>query len=354
MSQKESGAEGGEDQSKGSLPPEATQHLSEYVASLSTLQKTELLQLLQGAKPKIVKPLVSDTGLRADGVNVDGADTGTARVLEENKIPKLPNFSGDSTSKCQTVYRVWEFEVLNLKNLFGEREIKRAIHRSVIGTAAQVLMRLGTEASLEQILEKFKLVFGSVVTNEQLLSTFYTAEQKPSESVAEWACRLEDLLCHPQLDNYTATQKNEMLKSKFFQGLAMENVKHAIRHRMTDGTYNEILVLARQAEEEKGAKGKAISKVQSVAVDPTQKMLDEIQKELKSLAIKVNQLENKIEKGKFQSKPKHLKTETKDEQPSGNLSVRPFTCNYCKKPGHMKRNCRKLLNTSSSAARSDP
>ena len=351
-----------------------TQNLSEYLQTLTEQQKLELLQLLQGAKPKTVKPEVK--------VDVDGRDTRQRRgdanvlgnnnlvqnddavvdqpgvVLEENKIPKLPFFSGDQ--KSPTIFRVWEFEVQNIRDSFSERIVKRAIHKSVSGTAAQVLMRLGKAATLQGILTKFDLVFGTVVTNEQILSEFYTAEQKSSETVAAWACRLEDLLCHPQLETTSPAQKNSMLKAKFFQGLVLDHVKNAIRHRVESGTYDEILVLARQAEEERGAKSKVVSKPQTVDSDPVSKKLDEIQKDLKSLTTKVNDLEGKIDKRKDQTKIKSAPqtgTGNPPKQPSSESQTSPsgiLRCNYCKKIGHLKRNCRKLLNASSSAARSDP
>lgn len=365
------GAVGGQKDPAGPPSTEVTQNLPEFIKTLTIAQQAELLQLLQGTKPK-VKPedqLVSqnandqrgdrrdrNAGNNAVNLEVD-RNEGVPRVLEENKIPRLPNFSGDS-SKGQTVFRVWEFEVTNLRTLFGEREVMRAIHRSVTGTAAQVLMRLGNDATLDQVLAKFKLVFGTVVTNEQLLSDFYSAQQKSSESVAEWACRLEDLLCHPQLDDITAEKRNSMLKAKFSQGLVLDNVKHALRHRMTDGTYDEILVLARQAEEEHRVKGKVVSKAQTVEADPMQKKLDDILKDLKSLSTKVNQLESKIDR-KPQGNSKPSQSGTSGSQPTSTSETstfpsRNFICNYCKKPGHVKRNCRKLLNASSSAARSDP
>lgn len=160
--------------------PKPKSKMAEVLEGLSDLERAELSQLLQGAKPKVPKPegasgdQVNRDPIGRDAVNADGGR------LDDRKIPSLPKFSG-SAAKNEPSFRVWEFEVQNLQSMFGEREVIRAIHHSVMGMAADALMRLGTDATVRQILDKFKLIFGTVVTNEHLLSSFYTAEQKTTE-----------------------------------------------------------------------------------------------------------------------------------------------------------------------------
>lgn len=353
------GPPGAEGQGAGVPPDTKAVDLTQLVLNLSALEKTELLQLLQGAKPKVIKPeaalgavgtppVLGNRDFAANRDNEAGSLNNPLRI-EENKIPRIPGFSGVS-SKSQPSFRVWEFEIENLKATFSEREIKRAIHRSVTGMAAEALMRLGNDATVSQILAKFKLIFGTVVNNEQLFSDFYTAVQKPSESIAEWACRLEDSLCHPQLDSIPSVQKNSMLKSKFFQGLSQEHIKQAIRHKLDASSYDELLVSARQAEEEHGLKSKVVSKPQ--IVDSTQKKLEEIQTTLKSLSTKVDQLDRKVNSSRKQP-DRSASTQPQDSTSPPVERSSNFTCYYCKKPGHIKRNCVKLLNLKSSAVGSN-
>lgn len=346
----------------GAMGPPDTKavDLPQLVLNLSALEKTQLLQLLQGAKPKVVKP---EAALGATGPppnpdnsnSADNRDDNAAGALnnpiriDENKIPRIPSFSGVS-SKSQPSFRVWEFEIENLKSTFSEREIKRAIHRSVTGMAAEALMRLGNDVTVSQILAKFKLIFGTVVNNEQLFCDFYTAVQKPSESIAEWACRLEDSLCHPQLDSISSATKNSMLKSKFFQGLSQEQLKQAIRHKLDSSSYDELLVSARQAEEEHRLKSKVVSKPQ--IVDSTQTKLEEIQSTLKSLSTKVDQLDRKVNSSRKQP-GRSASIQSQDSTGPSVERSSSFTCYYCKQPGHIKRNCVKLLNLKSSAVGSN-
>lgn len=357
-------------------PPTPKSKVAEYYEGLSALEKTELLQLLQGAKPKGATGGVTDTDVKSDnlatassvkteqseantdsgeplrrndGGDNDAQDISDARVLDERKIPKLPSFSGSGdTSKAQPSFRVWKFECDDLRGMFGEREVKRAIHRSVSGNAAKVLMRLGTNATVSQILNKFELIFGSVGNTEHLLAEFYTSQQKTSETVADWACRLEDTLCHPQLSSLSATQKNEMLKTKFFHGLVHEQIRNALRHRLADGTYDELLILARQAEEEQSVK-KVVSKVQTT--DPVLAKMEELQKSLLELTGKVKQIEEKVRQP---GPPRKAPTQAaSNDQASSSQPACNLRCYYCKQLGHVKRNCPQLLNKLSSAARSD-
>jgi hypothetical protein len=314
--------------------------LADLFNKLSAVDKTNFLGRLQGAIPKKGPP-AEQQPLNA----VDNVVPGQRRSLDDSKLPKLPKFSG-TPDKKEPSFRLWRFAVDNLGESFGEREVKRAIHQSVTGIAAETLMRLGKNATLIQILEKFEHVFGTVTSVEKLLADFYTAQQKSSETIAEWACRLEDIVSHPKL-NLQIGEKEQMLKSRFFYGLHSESIKNAIRHRFTEGRYEELLILAREAEDE-GKVGKAVAKPQTV-VDTEQSKLDSILKQIKDLQSKMAEYDKRL--GKFQpSHPSSSKTYSKEPSQSTEKKV---TCFYCRKPGHVKKNCPKLLKGKSSAVRSD-
>ena len=317
--------------------------------------RLRLLQRLSGAKPKVEQPLDASSEVEsktstiqsnplanADQQNPDlaNADQNAQRAtdpvtLDESKIPRLPKFTG-VVSKTDTSFRLWRFEVDNLLLTQREDSVKRAIQRSLSGGAADVRMRLGLNATVAQILSKFDKVFGIVTTQEQLLCDFYSSKQKSGESIAEWSCRLEDLLNHPLLSNIE--QKQSMLKSKFFTGLYSVQIKNAIRHRFDDGTYDDLLVLARAAEEEFKSE-KAISKPQVVDSQPDK--LDQVLKEL-------NELKGKI--ADWESRFKSETTTSSKPATTKGYDLSQVICHYCKKKGHIKRNCPKLLNKKQSAA----
>jgi hypothetical protein len=312
----------------------------DYLKELSEEQKQKLFGLLSGARPK------TDSKGATAGEVFEGHST-------KIKMPKLRNFSGSQTSKSEPSFRVWRFEVENLKQNFKEHEVKSAIHQSVTGMAAEILMRLGQDTNVTQILDKFQNIFGTVISDEKLLSDFYTSKQNSTETVAEWACRIEDMLCHPNLVGLP--NRNKMLKSRFFHGLSSEAIRNAIRHRFEEENFDRLLVLAREAEDEITTKtGKAVSKPQ--VVDPMMKQLEEIQKSLKTLTTRTEDWEKRLSRVEQQRK-KTFQQKKPNSQESSTIQhsdqKQELICFYCKTPGHMKRNCKKYLNSKQSASRGD-
>ncbi len=62
-------------------------------------------------------------------------------------------------------------------------------------------------------------------SGEAITQQFYTEQQKAGESVAAWACRLEDILQRAvELGHVSVIAKNDMLRNKFWTGLASEKV----------------------------------------------------------------------------------------------------------------------------------
>lgn len=86
-------------------------------------------------------------------------------------IPKLSIFSGDP-SRSDVSYDVWKYEVECLINEeYSEKVIFQAIRRK----ASKIAMRLGPDATLDEILEKMESIHGTVEREESLITNFYSA-----------------------------------------------------------------------------------------------------------------------------------------------------------------------------------
>lgn len=134
-------------------------------------------------------------------------------------IPKLSIFSGDP-SRSDVSYDVWKYEVECLINEeYSEKVIFQAIRRK----ASKIAMRLGPDATLDEILEKMESIHGTVEREESLITNFYSAVQKGDENTTAWECRIEDLLSKAvSIGKIHHDDIDEMLKNKFWTGLRQD------------------------------------------------------------------------------------------------------------------------------------
>jgi hypothetical protein len=138
---------------------------------------------------------------------------------------------------------------------------------------------MGIHATLDMVLDKFQRIFGTVSTPELLLEQYYSSRQLPNETVAEWACRLEEILHKLEERGCPVVgQSISMLRSKFWSGLRDINVKNALRHMYDSHVpYDDLLVAARRAEQEARSMTAFSSQINAETTS-YQKLLDEISK----------------------------------------------------------------------------
>ena len=164
--------------------------------------------------------------------------------------PTIAVFHGDSDQKG-VPFDTWKFEVLTLQKegVHSGHVITTAAKKSLRGQAAEICQRLGVNASIEQILDKFEGIYGTVEDTEDLMTLFYSAQQRIDEKVATWGCRLEDLLFRAD-QHLSEDATNAVLLSKFNNGL-LKPIKDRIRH--LEGrikNFDELRVAARKVEAE--------------------------------------------------------------------------------------------------------
>lgn len=135
-------------------------------------------------------------------------------------IPKISCFSGDG-SKNDTTYDLWRYEVdCLIKEKYKEESIAQSIRRSLRGDAGKVAMRLGSGATVTQILDKMESVFGTIERGETIMEQFYSARQQKDEDSMSWSCRLEEIYRKAVIKGVaTQADANEKLRSKFWNGL---------------------------------------------------------------------------------------------------------------------------------------
>ncbi|KAK3096074.1 hypothetical protein FSP39_022756 [Pinctada imbricata] len=215
-------------------------------------------------------------------------------VTSTHQPPRLPTFSGDK--KGDATYDLWKYEVECLmRDKYSDPLITQAIRRSVKGEAARVIMRLGSEASVIEIIDKLESIFGSIDTNASVLSEFFSARQRDDEDVASWGCRLEDLMNKAMhLQQVRSWEANEMLNNMFYEGLK-PSLKDTIGH-IFDKTqdFDELRRAVRRKEEEM-RKRKVTSKEHVKSVTSTSNSdLDELKAMVQKLTTDMTEMKKDI------------------------------------------------------------
>ena len=150
-------------------------------------------------------------------------DTGPVSAMETKHysgFPRISTFTG--SPKGETTYELWRYEIQCLvsEKVYRDDQILQAIRRSVKGEAANVLMRLGSSASIHTILQKMNSIYDTIDSGQRILGQFYSAEQEDSENVSQWGCRLEHLISKAVIrGEVNKSHVDEMLRHAFWEGL---------------------------------------------------------------------------------------------------------------------------------------
>ena len=256
---------------------------------------------------------------------------------------RLSTFSGDGSAK-DISYRQWKLEVRGLElEGYSSRTIFGCIRRTVRGSAADLLIPMGNDVTVADIMSRFDMVFGEVQSTEAVLREFYRASQTRVETVAVWACRLEDMLS--RVSGPYVESKKEMLRSRFFNGISDTSVQAAIRHHYDNGaSFEALLVAARKAEAEKSVP--IVPKSQQVVDKDSQdrcKKIDSMLTEMNSLKNRLHRMENQMNRQTYvQSPPSNPRTVHNANSGYRGQQRSVPRCFKCNQMGHKSYDCKAL------------
>lgn len=254
--------------------------------------------------------------------------------------PRISQFSGDAGKDVS--YAQWQFEVRGLQRdgNYSEALMLQAVRRSLRGTATEVLLHLGEDVKLNNVVSKFNLVFGNILPADTILEQFYTARQRDTETAATWACRLEDLMAQLRVKDAMVTAGDtakSMLHSKFYSGLRSGILRNALRHKYDAGdSFEDLLMAARVAELEEQSEKKTTAKVhQATAVDSDMtKKLDQVLAGPDEVRKRLDKLEQ--DKKTSPSGPSQGESGGQNQQKPNTFRGK---CYKCGEPGHPKWRC---------------
>ena len=201
-----------------------------------------------GARAK--EPLTTSTPARTGPVMSPDI---TTYHLAPPPFPKVSFFSGDDL-KTDVPYHEWRFEVRCLENdpEVPESHLLNALRKSLRGSAKSILCSVGDRATYDVILAKLDSHFGDVSSKGILMQDFYNTFQQPDENVTSFGCRLERLLQlaidHGHIES---SERNDLLRNKFWPSLASDKLKSQTRHKYDSITsYDDLLKEIRTVEKE--------------------------------------------------------------------------------------------------------
>lgn len=114
-------------------------------------------------------------------------------------------------------------------------------------------MRLGTNVSLEKMIEKMDSIFGEIYEGVSVMTEFYSASQKDKENVTTWSCRLENILEKAiQMGKVNRHEADSMLSFMLLKGLrpqlrAIHSI-HYVKDKCT--SFDQLRVALRKLEKD--------------------------------------------------------------------------------------------------------
>ena len=220
--------------------------------------------------------------------------------------PRLSVFSGEKEK--DTPFDVWVNDVKCLRKEKGHSaaKLKQAIRRSLRGPPARVVLNLGDQATIDDIIDKLEIIYGTIDSTENLMSAFYACRQEEIETVAEYSSRLENIWHKAVLKEIVRpSDTNTMLRQRFWSGLK-SRLKDVSRHTKEKcKTFQELQMEMKAIEVEHEIKAtEKKTAVAKVAVTPREEAED-LKSMVKQLSTQMSQLQQEVKQMKTQPVPRY-------------------------------------------------
>ena len=171
-----------------------------------------------------------------------------------NKILGIPCFLGTEREKDTVQFKQWYHAILDAHKNFNEQLVRVAITKSCVGDVADAMYCLSLGATLDDILEKFKWLYGSIESSDTLMQEFYHIAQGKGEKVQTFVFHLQRALkAIKQQYPYAMTEEegHRNLKDHLFHGLK-PNLNNALCYLFNkpDSQYSQLVMASRKPETE--------------------------------------------------------------------------------------------------------
>ena len=165
---------------------------------------------------------------------------------------RIQTFSGSiPPNKNETTFAQWIHEVREAQARNSETTVRNWITRSLRGPPAELVRSIGAATSVTAILKAMEEKYGAVAPLDVMMKKLFSLNQGKTESVTNFAIRLESTLANIQRDHPLQVNKVQMdasQRDRLFQGLK-KVYRDSLRYLYDTGApYQAILTAARKAE----------------------------------------------------------------------------------------------------------
>jgi len=266
-------------------------------------------------------------------------------------------------------------ELLRKDPTLSNLQKSRKIFESLLSPAADIVKRLGSEATPETYLQLLDAAFGTVEDGEELFAQFMNTLQDPGEKASTYLCRLQAALnLAVKRGGATAREADRHILKQFCRGCWDNPLLSDLNLEVNKShppTFSELLLLVRTEEDRQAAKvtrmkkhlgshrQRVVASSQSACVcnqqasfQPESDPLTELRQQVASLQSQLTMLMSKKTK-------KVPKTKGNSEHPSGgptskldprapswkpidsktSTQPRPWYCFNCGEDGHISSAC---------------
>ncbi|KAH3821774.1 hypothetical protein DPMN_123542 [Dreissena polymorpha] len=246
--------------------------------------------------------------------------------------------------------------------IFREEQILFGIRKAAKEDVADILRRLGTIVTVNEVMRKLESTCGNVETKKTILRKFYNCSQQPTESIASFSSKLEDL--YDKAVSMGGIKKDDnILKGELYQGLKKELRQQAAYKFETEDDYDVFKIYLRKMESEDREEKSETTKPSKPAVHTSTPEMNEVMSQLKKLNERIDRLKREkvtgqsdnlyipfISRGARRGQQDHGRGFRPEQRgfregtrrgPSRPMSSTTFmpTCYHCKQRGHIARKC---------------
>ena len=169
--------------------------------------------------------------------------------------PRINTFSGDATpGKTKVSFKQWYHEIQCVKYHYLQSVVQESIIRLLKGSAADMARYVGLTASIDHILWKLSVIFGTVAYFEVLMQNFSKVTQGNNGKVSFFAMRLEGTLNQIQLQcprRMMAVEAQQHLKDCLFHRVHKHTHNSVwYLYSAPDTSYSQLMVAPRKVESE--------------------------------------------------------------------------------------------------------